>query len=181
MDHLVILAIFFAIVLIIIGLLIRWRTVSTKSKQDREQIDRKLKEDALDRALSNALHQDARSQAKTPVEIHYNSTLQKESDSMLRLTEQAESVSKEYLFQKNSIIYIGEEYGRSAIFQDRGKGTLYCELFPHQDGVYVRLCGKAECRLIRGKQTAPLTSTAIRLRSKDKIETRTGVFLVEFI
>ena len=165
---------------VIVGLLVRWRRTASKAKQDKEQIERKLKEDALDRALSNGPRPKAQVQA--PVGIHYTSGgLQKESESMLRLTEQAESVSKEYLFQRASTIYIGEEYGRSAVFQERGRGTLYCELFPYQDATYVRLCGRGECRLIRKKQTAPVTPKAIRLRSGDRLETRTGVFLVEFI
>lgn len=163
-----------------VGFLIRWRRAASKAKQDKEQIERKLKEDALDRALSNGPR--SKIEVQSPVEIHYTSgSSQKERGSMLRLTEQAETVSKEYLFQQSATIYIGEEYGRSAVFQKQGKGTLYCELFPHQDATYVRLCGRGECRLIRKKQTAPVTSKAIRLRSGDKIETQTGVFLVEFI
>ena len=142
-------------------------------------IDRKLKEDALDRALSNGARRNSGSQ--TPVEVRYSSHPQREGGSMLRLTDQAESVKKEYLFQKTDVLYIGEEYGRSAVFREQGRNKLYCELFPYQDGVYVRLCGRAECRLIRGRQTAPLTETPIRLRSGDKIEVQTGVFLVELL
>ncbi|MCI9332988.1 MAG: hypothetical protein HFG05_12615 [Oscillibacter sp.] len=181
MDHLLMFSGIALIVVILIGLVIRWRKVSAKMRQDREQIDRKIKEDALDRALSNGPLPKASVRPQAPVEIHYDSKPKKESGSMLRLTEQAESVCKEYLFQCTATIYIGEEYGRAAVFEGRGAGTLYCELFPHEDGMYVRLCGKAECRLLRGRQIAALTPNAIQLRSKDKIETQTGVFLVEFI
>lgn len=181
MDHLVMYSSIALIIVILNALVIRWRKVSAKAKQDREQIDRKMKEDALDRVLSNGPRPKTSVRPQTPAEVHYDGKPQKKSGSMLRLTEQAESVRKEYLFQCTAIIYIGEEYGHSAVFENRGTGTLYCELFPHGDGMYVRLCGKAECRLMRGKQIAPLTLNAIRLRSKDKIETKTGVFLVEFI
>lgn len=159
--------------------LLYWRRSTRRAKQDREQIDRKLKEDALDRALSNGARQSG--SAQTPVEVRYSANTQRESSSMLRLTEQAESVTKEYLFQRAEIVYVGEEYGHSAVFRKQGQNKLHCELFPYQGGTYVRLCGKAECRLIRGKQTARITSKAIRLRSGDKIETQAGVFLVELI
>lgn len=161
--------------------LIRWRRTAVKSKQNREQIDRKIKEDALDRALSNGPRQRGKAQSQAPVGIYYNSTPKRENGEMLRLTEQGESVTKEYLFQRTDVIYIGEEYGRSAVFQERGRGKLHCELFPHDGSVYVRLHGRSEGRLIRGKKTAPLTTTAVRLHSGDRIETKTGIYLVEFI
>lgn len=84
---------------------------------------------------------------------------------MFRLTELAETVTKEYLFSKTDIIYIGEEYGQAAVFQEKGTNRLYCELFPHGGSVYIRLCGKSEARLIRRKQTAPLSENAIQLCS----------------
>lgn len=178
MNHLIV-PIVIAIVLLLF--LVRWYRANAKTREDREQIDRKLKEDALDRALSNGRYGNRRFQAQTPVEIHYSSHAKKDKSAMFRLTEQAESVTKEYLFSRSEMVYIGEEYGRAAVFQQRGGGILYCELFPHQSDIYVRLCGKAECRLLRGRQTAPLTEKAIRLRTGDRIETQTGVFLVEFI
>lgn len=166
---------------VVLFLLTRWRKAAVRKKQNQEQIDRKLKEDTLDRALSNGPRPNRQSQSQAPVEVHYKSKTQRESGTMLRLTEQAESVTKEYLFQRTDTIYIGEEYGHAAIFQDRTGQQLCCELFPYEGDVYVRLCGKTEGRLIRGRQTAPLTTKAIRLRSGDRIETRTGVFLVELI
>jgi len=174
-------AILAAVILII---LICWRKAACKKKQNQEQVDRIMKENALNRALSNASHQcgQTKPQAQEPLEVHYNSKIsQAERGSILRLTEQAESVTKEYLFQRSDVIYIGEEYGRAAVFRERGTGKLYCELFPYQDNVYIRLCSSAQCRLLRGKQCAPLSSKGICLRSGDRIETQTGVFLVELI
>ncbi len=168
-------------VAVMLALLMRWRRLAGKAKQNREQIDRKLKEDALDRTLSNGFRQEGIPQSQAPIGIHYNSVPKKEPGAMLRLTEQGESVTKEYLFQQTDTIYIGEEYGRPAVFQEQGKGELHCELFFHTGSVYVRLYGRSDCRLIRGKQTASLTKNAIRLRSGDRIETKTGIFLVEFI
>lgn len=166
-------------VAVICVILLCWRKSAMRAKQNQEQVNLKLKEDALDRALSNGAKQSGA--AQIPVGIHYFANTQKESGSMIRLTEQAESVAKEYLFRRTEVIYVGEEYGRPAVFREQGQNKLHCELFPYQSGVYVRLCGKAECRLIRGKQAARITSKAIQLRNKDRIETPTSVFLVELI
>jgi len=170
-------------VIILIGL-ICWRRAARKKKQDQDQIDRIMKEDALNRALSNSSHQggQTRPQAQEPLEVRYNSKVSlSERGSVLRLTEQAESVTKEYLFHRTDVIYIGEEYGRAAVFREKGTGKLYCELFPYQNDVYIRLCGRAQCRLLRGKQCTALHAKGICLRSGDRIETQTGVFLVELI
>lgn len=156
-----------------------WRKAAAKAKQDREQADRKRKEDALDRALSNASRPSG--SAQVPMQVHYSAHAQKTGGAMLRLTEQAESVTKEYLFQQAEVFYIGEEYGRAAVFREAGRNTVHCELFPYQGGTYVRLCGSAACRLIRGKETAHITEKAIRLRTGDRIETKAGVFLVEIL
>jgi len=181
MSSLLILAAAAMAAAVVLVLLIRWRKAAAKAKQDREQIDRKLREDALDRALSNGPRREGAPQSQSPVGVHYNSTPKKENGSMLRLTEQGESVMKEYLFQRTDTIYIGEEYGRPVVFQEQGRGELHCELFSHAGSVYVRLHGRSEGRLIRGRQTAPLTTNAVRLRSGDRIETKAGIFLVEFI
>lgn len=180
MKHAVIAAAFIALAAIAAALSC-WRKAALKKKQDQDQIDRKMKEEALDRALANGPRQSAAIRAQAPVVVHYNSRPKKETGTMLRLTEQAGAVTKEYLFRRTESIYIGEEYGCAVVFQGQGKGTLYCKLFPYGDGVYVCLCGRAKSSLVRGKQTMPLTSKAVRLHSGDRIETRTGSFLIEFI
>lgn len=172
-------AVIFLFTAVICIALLCWRKSAARSKQNQEQIERKQKEDALDRALSNGARRS--DSAQVPMEVHYSADTQRESGSMLRLTEQAESVTKEYLFRRTEIFYVGEEYGHAAVFRERGQNKLHCEFFPYQNGTYVRLCGRAECRLIRGKQTARITSKAICLRTRDKIETQAGVFLVELI
>lgn len=160
--------------------LLFWRTRAKRAKLNREQVDRKLKEDALDRALSNGPRRSP--QAQAPVEVRYSAGARREGGAMLRLTELAETTSKEYLFQRGDTLFLGEEYGRAAVFRERGWNKVDCEIFPYQGEVYVRFCGKGgECRLIRGKQRAYLTDKAVCLRSGDKVETQAGVFLVEFI
>ena len=180
MKHAVIIAAL-AVLAVIAAALFFWRKKARKRKQDQEQIDRKMKEEALDRALANGPHRSADIRAQVPVEVHYSSRTEKETGGMLRLTEQSGAVTKEYLFRQTERICIGEEYDGAVVFRGQGKGRLYCELFPYRDGVCVRLCGGLPCSLVRGKRRMPLASKAVRLHSGDRIETRTGSFLIEFI
>lgn len=180
-QHLLLSIAVIILVTIILIILTQCRKTSVKARKIREQIDRKLKEDDLDRVLSNGPQKGNKVQAETPVKVHYTSNPYKKGRSMLRLVDQAGYIEKEYIFLRTDILYIGEEYGHSVIFREQSGNQVYCELFPHQDSVYVRLCGKAKCRLIRGKQSVSLTSNAVRLHNGDKIETQAGVFLVELL
>ena len=168
---------------VVVRLLFRWRRTASQRARDREQIDRKFKEDALDRALSNqrAGGGSSSSRAETPVEIRYKNSAKAETGTMVRLTELSESMSKEYLFQMSETIYLGEEFERAAVFKEKASSKIFCELFPYNSGFFVRKRGNAQCRLLRGKQSTGLTSESVRLHSGDRIETQAGVFLVEFI
>lgn len=162
-------------------LLARWRKLAAKARQNQEQINRKLRESDLDQALSNGVSYSDTAQAQVPVEIHYASKGRTENRAMLRLTEQTASVTKAYLFQRNETFFLGEEYGRAAVFREQGKNAVCCEVFSYQGNVYARRSGRDVCRLLRGKKTMPLTEKAFLLRSGDRLATRTGVFLVEMI
>lgn len=180
MNSLAFTAILIAAAFIAAAALIRWRRSVKRAKQNREQIDRKLKEDALDRALSNGPRQN--SQAKAPVEVRYSVRTQAESSSMIRLTALTESTSKEYLFRRTEAVFLGEEYGRPAVFRERGRNQVDCEIFPHEGALYIHACGKKrDSRLQRGKQKTSLTEKSICLRNGDKIEIHSGTFLVELI
>lgn len=170
-----------AAVLVLVFWLARRRKASQKAKRDLEKIDRKLKEDALDRALSNqrVTRKGVTNQTQAPAEVHYTSRAAQETGNILRVTEQAESVTKEYLFQRTEMVFLGEEYGRAAVFCSGTGNKVYCELFPYQNSVCVRAAAEGTSRLLRGKQAVPLTSKAVRLRSGDRIETKAGLFLIE--
>ena len=171
-----------AIVIFCIGFF-SWRRRRAKRKLDKEQMDRKIREDALDRALSNRLHHSRSSEAQTPFEVRYSGERTGGKDvEMLRLTEQSESMTKEYLFRMENVIFLGEEHGHAAIFYQRDKAhTIYCEIFPNDGAAYIRACKTAGGQLVRGKKKAGLDTKGIKLCSGDFIEMKCGTFLVEFI
>lgn len=159
-----------------------WRRRSIQKKQNQEQMQRKTLEDTLNRALSNDQHPQQAHHAQAPMQVHYSGGEHGgKGQKMIRLTEKAESVTKEYLFHEGERVFLGEEYGRAAVFQERAGHLVYCELFPHGGSCYVRQCGTAVGRLIRGKQKTQLGPEGIRLCSGDIIEHEKGVFYLEFI
>lgn len=169
------------IILGIVFLLQRRKRV--KRKADKEQMDRKMREDALDRALSNRLHHSRSSQPQTPFEIRYHGGQEAAGEvEMLRLTEQSESVTKEYLARKENVIFLGEDHGHAAVFYQRDKAhCVDCEIFPNDGAVYVRRCSESGGQLVRGKQKTGLDTKGIKLCSGDVVELRCGTFLIEFI
>jgi len=164
-------------------LLIFWRRRNTKRREDKEKIDRKVREDELDRALSNKLHHSRSTQAVTPFEYRYHGRQEAGREvEMLRLTEQSESVTKEYLARKDGLLYLGEDLGRAAVFyQKDGSHVIDCEIFPSDGAVYVRRCGTSGVQLVRGRHRTPLNATGIKVASGDLIEIRSGTFLIEFL
>ena len=75
-DNLPMIACGFAIVLLVILFpLIRRRC--RQKKLDQDQIDRKAREDALNRAISNHMHKTPPAESHTPLEVHYNRRLRR--------------------------------------------------------------------------------------------------------
>lgn len=79
-----------------------WRRARNGAAQNREQAERKRQEDALDRALSNGVRRS--DSAQVLMEVHYSVNIRKESEPLFRLTEQTDSVTKEYLFQRTELV-----------------------------------------------------------------------------
>lgn len=178
----IIIAVTIAVLFLVAGIVI-WRKKTAQKKLNLEQMNHKAREDALDRALSNRLYRGNSAQPQAPVEVHYNGgqTVQK-GVNMFRLTEKAETVTKEYLFRMDESVFLGEEHGRAAVFYRCTGNTVCCEIFSSGNAVYVRGYGRSDGQLIRGKQKIGLSAMdGIRLSSNDIIETRYGTFLIEFI
>lgn len=178
--YIIIIAVALLILFIVLFSIHRKRKV--KKDLNWEQMNYKIQEDTLDRALSNRLHRKDTSQSHTPFEIHYSGAAIVSKDvKMLRITEKADTVFKEYLIQKGERVFLGEEYGRAAVLRKNTSSTVCCEIFFYGDAAYVKghydTCGQ----LIRGKRQIELRKEGIKLATNDVIETRYGTFVLEFI
>ena len=107
--------------------LIFWQCRRSRHKKEQEQLDRILKENALDRALSNQLHQSAGTVA--PAAVHYVQEPVTEKDTeILRLTLEEKSVSKSYLFRRNDRVYLGSANGQPTVFSSEVTNGLRTRL-----------------------------------------------------
>lgn len=169
-----------AAAVLVVGLIF-WQRRRSRHKKEQEQLDRILKEKALDRALSNQLHQSAGTVA--PAAVHYvQEPVTEKGTEILRLTLEEKSVSKSYLFRRNDRVYLGSANGQPTVFSnDGGQGGLYCEMFCQGSGVYVRRCGNAPVGLRRGRQRAELDTRGIKVHTGDEIELPCGNFRVDFV
>lgn len=170
------------LLILIIVLIAIHRKREAKRILNREQMNHKIQEDTLDRALSNRLHKEEISQSHIPFEVHYSGAVAVSKEvKMLRLTEQAETVVKEYLIQDGECVFLGEEHGRAAVLRKNASNTVCCEIFFHRGSAYVRGCYNSCGQLIRGKRQIGLRKDGIKIVTNDVIETRYGTFLLEFI
>lgn len=150
-------------------------------RRDHEQINRKLREDSLDRALANEYASARPQRQQSPVSMRYEAEDGKDKKPMLRITWAADSIRKEYLVPSDQQTFLGLDHGRAAVSSSADAlQDVVCELFPSGGGVYVRrLSSQAE--LVRGRRRTFLDQTGIRLASGDRLEMEQGVFLIELL
>lgn len=166
---------------VLIGLLTVILRRRSRRKRDYEQIDRKLREDSLDRALANE-HTPARPQRQqAPVSMRYEAEGRKGKRPMVRITWAADSIRKEYLMPGEQQTFLGLDHGNGAVSSGAGAlKEIVCELFPNGNDMYVRGHG-APVELVRGRRRTFLDQTGIRLASGDRLEIQQGVFLIELL
>ncbi len=155
-----------------------------RKKIDQEQITQRVREEALDHALSNRLHKTDPG-PRQPVVIQYGNGHDRlpKGTRALHLTEKCykSTVTRQYVFGLDNRIYISSQDGRGAVFGQRvGGKPVFCEFFCVDDELYVRGAGQ-NAVLVRGKKTAMLTPAGICLNSNDIIETPCGRYLTQII
>ena len=157
------------LVVAIITLVVVLMRHHSKRKQEWEQISKKMREDALNKAISNGSHRVVDRQATSPTEVHYNNLVPSshKGAQILSIVVLEESLSKEYLFNWSDHLFLGEEHGKSAIFRQLAGQNVFCEIFNYKNSIYVRQCGNAQGQLIRGKRQTALDSKGIKLCSRN--------------
>lgn len=168
---------------LLIRTLLRLYKKRQKHKQNLEQMTRKAKEDALDRAISNQRHSQKHPEAQRPDDIHYNAEeAVSQNTAMVKLTELGETVSKTYLFSMGEPVFIGNEHGKPAVFTQHDADQQICVHIFVQDGALcVRGLEKDSGMLVRGKNRVMIGKQGLKLRSNDIIETKYGAFQIEVV
>ncbi len=176
-----------AAVLCILAFVILLRSAKHRKqkKADKEQMTQYMREEALNRAISNSMSRKYDTEPQRPIDIQYDSKPTKlpKGSKVLRLVEtcKGSSVMRQYLVNTNEKAFIGEQDGHAAVFSHRTQGNrVFCEFFFIKDEIYARNSG-TEGRLIRNNKSTVLVSSGILIHTGDIIETPYGSYLTEII
>lgn len=157
-----------------------WRRRSRR-KQLADQLSRKLREEALDQALSNP-HAPAGRSVPDPVQVTYSPKADRKGDgALLRLTEHNPTVTRTYLFDRGQRLFLGIQDGRTVIRRDYAPQCgILCEVYQNQQAVFVRgLASGGQLR--RGRTTRELSREGVALRSGDELLLPGTQFRVELL
>lgn len=155
---------------VVVVLLVLWRRRSKQKKTLAEQLSRKLREEALDRAISNRRNPSAGHSAPDPVGIQYRTTAdRKGSGPLMRLTEENLTVRRVYLLDREQRLFLGVREGQTVVKKDYdAHDGILCELYAQQGVQYARALGQG-AQLRRGKQLFPLAAGGTPLKTKDRL------------
>lgn len=171
-----------AVLAILVVLAVFLRRRSKRRKLLAEQLSRKLREEALDRALANRRGPAAGHSSPDPVQVQYKMTADRKGGGpLLRLTEQNQTVTRVYLLDRAQRLFLGVQDGRTIVRKDYDahEGIL-CELYAQQGGQFARALG-GNVQLQRGKAVSPLAAGGTPLRTGDRIILPGTQFLVELL
>ena len=177
------------VVCIIVVLLIYAQIKKKKNlKKDMALIaEDKLREAALDRALSNGtgMNRNGDLSESTPFEVSYKAESGpiEPSKLMVQVEEKSELSTKKYSFDPHNLIHIGNATGKNHILTGTAiQGNVQCEIFERDDNVYVRNLGDAgKIMLFRGKQKAFVEEKSIVMKSGDVLLIGKSSFRLEIV
>lgn len=166
--------------LVVLAVILRRR--SRQRKLLAEQLSRKLREEALDRALANRRGPAAGHSSPDPVQVQYKMTADRRGGGpLLRLTEQNQTVTRVYLLDRAQRLFLGVQDGRTVVRKDYdARDGILCELYARQDGQFARALGGG-VQLLRGKAASPLAAGGTPLKTGDRIVLPGTQFLVELL
>ena len=86
-----------------------------------------------------------------------------------QLIERTNRAVREYMFQKNELVYIGKKEGILTVFKTEFEGESYCRIYSKQNLYCIKVVGQAEVRIKRGKQETLVGPKGIVLKNRDVI------------
>ena len=166
--------------LVVLAVILRRR--SRQRKLLAEQLSRKLREEALDRALANRRGPAAGHSSPDPVQVQYKMTADRRGGGpLLRLTEQNQTVTRVYLLDRAQRLFLGVQDGRTVVRKDYdARDGILCELYARQDGQCLRSLAPG-VQLQRGRTVAAVGADGQPLATGDEILLPDTAFHVELI
>ncbi len=158
-----------------------------KTREEKFQATKKLREDSLKEALSNYLEPEQAAASATPYrpyKVDYSTGENQENGErlpLLQIIEKSKLSEKKYIFRANETVVLGIQFGMAGILNGLEQGIGCCELFFQKDVYCVRSLGKDEVSVQRNKQVAIVDTRGIKLKSKDTIKIQDTSFQVFYV
>lgn len=166
-----------------------------KDREKRQYVVRRMREEALDRALANPLSE-AKSEPfekqRRPFQVQYtngeNNTVLGETqgseiqEGMFQLTEMTELSQRKYLFRCQETVNIGNQFGMVAILPGTADDKQsYCQIFCYGQKNYLRSTGNKEVLLKRKGKVVIVNQSGLKLCSGDFFTVEKTSYQIHFI
>lgn len=159
-----------------------------KRKRDKNHALRRMREDALDRALANPMQNNNKSieMQRRPFQVEYSKgdagQNKNNSEKMFQLTEITELSERKYMFLCRELISIGNQFGSTAILSDvREAKQIDCQIYFYEGANYVRSMGRKDIILKRREKKVVINDLGIKLLSKDSFVVDQTTFRIDFL
>lgn len=159
-----------------------------KARENQRQAARRVREEALDRALSNsigAVPAAGRGKIRRPFRVDYsqgekNAKKQNEDVRMYQLTEITELSERRYMFRRSEQLYIGRQFGSICILPGPGASEqAYCRLFDYQNEIFVRSMGNERILLTRRGKQAVVDNNGLKLHTGDMLSIGDTIYKID--
>ena len=166
-----------------------------REKELRQKAGDKLREEALDRALTGGKRKGAAAAGSrtVPFEVSYDQQgrddgssreidLDRISGMMLQVTEYSELSSKKYMFHMKEQIHIGSGADNQIVLSDQRVARCQCIIYEGNGYLYLKnMDAWAKVVVCRGKKTAVVDAKPIRLRSGDRVKIADNTYELQII
>ena len=171
-------------------LLLAGRKKNKRTKEQEHQAQRRMREEALDRALANPMGKMGAAEQfekqRRPFKVEYSpgerQTAEKSDGRMFEISEITELSKRKYMFRCSELVSIGNQFGTILILPGTAEpDQIYCQLFYFQGANYVRSTGKKAVSLRRKGKSAVVNQNGIKLQSEDVVCVGTTMFQIVFL
>lgn len=142
-----------------------------QNKKEQYQVELKTRNNNLDNQLKNPLIDEKRGSYHPYYEKFAEGTEEENRRYIpsFQLIERTNRAVREYMFQKNELVYIGKKEGILTVFKTEFEGESYCRIYSKQNLYCIKVVGQAEVRIKRGKQETLVGPKGIVLKNRDVI------------
>lgn len=164
-------------VVVVLAVLLIMKTIRKNRQEERRKTEDRMREDALDKLITNQKSADTSVSAK-PVEINYKQAGKagkkkgkaKTGKTMVQITERNDLSERKFFMDPMEVISIGNRQGKSSIVvMDSLAQEVQCEIFKYQDDVVIRSKASGIAILNRRKKSTAIGEVAMVVEDGDVI------------